>query len=158
MDQEQKSILLITEWPDPRFLRGVARYARAEGWHLGLDCVYGRGLPWGWKGQYPKSKHFENLSQIDYPEATPMFADCLWVGGWPNRNNSEDPQTYEREQKDGPGSWNSGMSRFAITRHNPNKVNVVLADGHAKTILPSELWMLRWHKESIPDEVDIAWE
>lgn len=50
MPKEQKSILLITEWPDPRFLRGVARYARSAGWHVGLDYVYGRGLPWGWKG------------------------------------------------------------------------------------------------------------
>ena len=50
MSAKQKTILLITEWGDPRFLRGVAGYARAAGWHLALDCIYGHELPWGWQG------------------------------------------------------------------------------------------------------------
>ncbi len=37
-------------WPDHRFERGVARFAREAGWHLSLDGIYGMTLPWGWKG------------------------------------------------------------------------------------------------------------
>ncbi|MBL7076227.1 MAG: substrate-binding domain-containing protein [Kiritimatiellae bacterium] len=50
MDKHQKSILLFTEWADPRFHQGVARYARRANWHLNLDAVYGRRLPADWKG------------------------------------------------------------------------------------------------------------
>ena len=50
MNKNQKSILLVAEWPEPRFLRGVARYAREASWHLSLESIYGNCLPWGWKG------------------------------------------------------------------------------------------------------------
>ena len=114
--------------------------------------------PWGWKNQYPKSKHYLKLSMIKNPEITPLFADCVWVGGWPNRNNNEMPGSKPRDQKKGPGGWSSGMTRFAILRHNANKLNVTFADGHASTISPSELWTYMWHTKSEEIEVDIGWE
>ena len=114
--------------------------------------------PWGWKGQYAKSKHYLSMASIEDASSTPLFADCLWVGGWPNRYNTESPPATQRLQSNGPGSWNSGMSRFAMTRHNTNKINITFADGHAKTISPSELWLYRWHRDSIPSEESIPWE
>jgi LacI family transcriptional regulator len=48
--KKQKSILLITEWADPRFHHGVALYAKEAGWHLTLDYIYSHILPWGWHG------------------------------------------------------------------------------------------------------------
>lgn len=48
--RNQKSILLITEWADPRFHHGVALYAKEAGWHLTLDYIYSHLLPWGWRG------------------------------------------------------------------------------------------------------------
>lgn len=45
-----RSILLATDWFEPRFNHGVARFAREHGWHLSLEAAYGRILPRGWKG------------------------------------------------------------------------------------------------------------
>lgn len=49
-NQAQRSILLLTEWGDPRFIHGVARYAKQAHWHLNIDYVYGRTLPNTWVG------------------------------------------------------------------------------------------------------------
>ena len=114
--------------------------------------------PWGWKGQYPKAKHFTNMDAIIKTTQTPLMADCLWVGAWSNRNNNEFPPAQERTQADGPGSWASGMSRFALTRHTNRTTNVSFADGHAESIKPSGLWALYWHQDSIPMNVTIDWE
>ena len=104
------------------------------------------------------ARNYRQMQDLAAALETPLLADCLWVGGWPNRNNTEWPGGRQRMQSNGPGSWNSGMGRFAMTRHNVNKVNVAFADGHVKTLLPSQLWMLRWHKDSNPVEVSIGWE
>ena len=114
--------------------------------------------PWGWKNQYPKDKHFLNMDEIQKTTRTPLMADCLWVGAWANRNNNENPPNQERTQANGPGSWSSGMSRFALTRHSNRTTNVSFADGHAESIKPSSLWALYWHQDSIPKNVTIAWE
>ena len=114
--------------------------------------------PWGWKGQYPRDQHFLNMDEIRYTTETPLMADCLWVGAWSNRNNNEFPPAQQRVQSNGPGSWSSGMSRFAITRHTNRTTNVSFADGHAESMKPSGLWQLRWHQESVPMDVSIAWE
>lgn len=51
MKEHQKAVLLVAEWADPRFQRGVAKYARQAGWHLNLDSIYSHDcLPWGWCG------------------------------------------------------------------------------------------------------------
>jgi len=50
MKKHQKAILIVTEWADPRFQRGVVRYARRSGWHLSLDFIYSNEIPWGWRG------------------------------------------------------------------------------------------------------------
>ena len=36
MSSKQKSVLLMVSWADPRFLRGIARYAKGAGWHLNI--------------------------------------------------------------------------------------------------------------------------
>lgn len=45
-----RSILLATDWFEPRFNQGVARFAHERGWHLSLEAAYSRTLPWGWRG------------------------------------------------------------------------------------------------------------
>ena len=114
--------------------------------------------PWGWKGQYPKAKHYPSMDDIRHTTETPLMADCLWVGAWANRDNNELPPSAERTQAMGEGSWASGMSRFALTRHNNGTTNVSFADGHAESMKPSGLWELYWHRDSIPREVTVAWE
>lgn len=50
MKGHTRSILIVAEWVDPRFQRGVARYVKQAGWHLNLDSVYNHVLPHGWQG------------------------------------------------------------------------------------------------------------
>ena len=114
--------------------------------------------PWGWKGQYKKEKHFTQIDDIRHTTKTPLMADALWVGAWANRDNNEFPPASERTQANGPGSWSSGMSRFALTRHSNRTTNVSFADGHAESMKPSGLWELHWHQDSVPMEVTIPWE
>ncbi len=46
---KQKSVLFIAEWVDPRFQRGVAKFAKQAGWHLNLDYIYTNEFPVGWR-------------------------------------------------------------------------------------------------------------
>ena len=50
MANHQRTILLLTEWADPRFYHGVAAYAKKAGWHLNIEYIYSRKLPTTWKG------------------------------------------------------------------------------------------------------------
>lgn len=45
-----RAVLLVTDWFDERFNRGVARFARERGWYLSLEAAYSRELPHGWRG------------------------------------------------------------------------------------------------------------
>lgn len=47
---DTRSILMMTEWTDPRFQQGVARFAKEADWHLFIEAVYINELPWGWQG------------------------------------------------------------------------------------------------------------
>ena len=112
---------------------------------------------WNWKNQYPKKKHFTNMDEIIHSSQTPVIADCMWTGAWPD-NNTEPPQAKEQMQVDGVSGWDSGVRRFAMLRHNQRNINMVFADGHAEPLRPSELWELYWHRDSVPREVTVAWE
>ena len=50
MNTKSKRVLLITEWPDPRFQRGVLRFARDAGWRLTQHHTARPELPLDWKG------------------------------------------------------------------------------------------------------------
>jgi LacI family transcriptional regulator len=45
-----RAVLLVTDWFEPRFNQGVARFARERGWYLSLEAAYSRELPHGWRG------------------------------------------------------------------------------------------------------------
>src|SRR5262249_44946512 len=85
---------------------------------------------------------------------TPLFADAMWIDGWPR-------------EADGPAKdlYNGGstqMARFTIARHGgtvaanaprnitsslglPGAVNVAFVDGHAQSVRMPMLWNLDWH-------------
>ncbi len=71
------------------------------------------------------------------PSKAPMFADCIWVDGWPMENNAP-ATTYH-------GSNNSSMGRFCTDRHG-GTINVSFNDGHVEAVPLQELWKLEWHK------------
>ena len=48
--EKRRSVLLVTEWHDPRIEVGIAKCAKENQWHLYLEPVYTGVLPWGWTG------------------------------------------------------------------------------------------------------------
>lgn len=110
--------------------------------------------PWGWKNVYRKSWHFTSTASIVRTSETPVFGDCMWVGGWPW--STSQPSAYPLSQDTGAGSWNASMNRFALARHDDN-VNIVFADGHTEAVRPPDLWKLYWHRESNPRDVTVPW-
>ena len=86
MAKHQRSILLLTEWADPRFYHGVARYAKHANWHLNLDAVYGRDLPTDWKGD--GCIHMvQSKEALDFIES--LNVPCPSVGGDAAREGRE---------------------------------------------------------------------
>ena len=120
------------------------------GWNNNRAILGGRnGIPgsygfngWNHTDMYgPNSGHFDKLYQTPDegdPGKTPIFADSIWVDGWPMEGNAPAP-TYH-------GGNNSSMARFCIDRHEGG-INVVFNDGHAETVALADLWTLTWHKE-----------
>ena len=87
------------------------------------------------------SAHYDKLYKTPEegtPVKAPIFADCIWVDGWPMENNAP-PSTYH-------GANNSSMARFCTDRHG-GTINVVFNDGHVEAVTLQNLWTLEWHKE-----------
>ncbi len=85
---------------------------------------------------------------------TPLFADAVWVDGWPKPSDVPNRDLYS-------GSNDGGLGRFAIARHGgrpangaprnvpansvlPGRNNVGFADGHVESVKLNNLWRLYW--------------
>jgi prepilin-type N-terminal cleavage/methylation domain-containing protein/prepilin-type processing-associated H-X9-DG protein len=98
------------------------------------------------------SLELENCFQ-KYSEAranTPTFADCNWVGSWPDDTD----RAYDLEEGTIIHSVGNFMGRFCIDRHSM-AINVGFVDGHAGKVTLEDLWTLSWHKEFSSAEVEI---
>lgn len=142
----------------PETRRAKIRPGRNEGW-WGTDKKPWRSLQA--EGSYGMNLWFDDqgVFQNDFPrdfylkkihEAysdTPVFADSIWVGSWP-----ESRDRMPRDQL-GKGYGNGGyphrrgyfMGRFVVDRHLGN-TNVSFSDGHVESVKLAKLWSLRWHK------------
>ena len=111
--------------------RGWNNDPRLYGGKDGIPGSYGFN-GWNHIDMYnPNHVHYDKMYQSSSegtPDNAPIFADCLWVDGWPMENNAL-PPTYQ-------GANNSSMARFCIDRHNGG-INVAFNDGHARTVPPS---------------------
>src|SRR5688572_27014252 len=61
----------------------------------------------------------------------PLFADCVWVDGFPKHDDVA-PPGFTLEQ----GSQQAGINqtyRFIMSRHNKS-INLVFADGHGENV------------------------
>ena len=79
-----------------------------------------------------------SLSQV------PLFADCMWLGGYPGAPtaNSNPPPS----QEDDIGTWETQMRRYSMKRHNDG-INIVFLDQSIRGVGIKELWGLKWHKK-----------
>ena len=112
---------------------------------------------WRWRPQY----QFETIWRIDDPNATPVFADCMWYGGNPFDYDSGTLMgtvPFFEDWYEINFSWAQDMGRFCTRRHR-KQTNVAFADGHVDQLRMSALWNLSWHREFVPrDDVDVPWD
>ena len=78
----------------------------------------------------------------------PLFADCLWLGGWP-RDSDPPPGTLA-----GAYDLDNHMRRFCMARHK-RSVNVLSLDGHAQGVVLEDLWRLKWNNDFVPIAVTL---
>jgi prepilin-type processing-associated H-X9-DG protein len=71
----------------------------------------------------------------------PVFADSIWVDGWPHETPLFAPASTLAPPRDP-----HHMHRFTIARHSKS-INVSFLDGHAERVELPRLWTLRWHAE-----------
>jgi prepilin-type N-terminal cleavage/methylation domain-containing protein len=90
------------------------------------------------------------------PSSTPVFADAVWVDGWPLETEGAARDLYN-------GGNNTFMARFTVARHGGiapaaapraisssselfGAIEVAFVDGHAGPVKLKQLWTLDWHK------------
>ena len=100
--------------------------------------------------------HYLTEGSINSPVMTPMFADSVWVDGWPVETDLPAKNLVTGDD------FNGGMLRFTIPRHSsspsaavknfsakstlPGAINMVAADNHVETVKLDNLWRYEWHK------------
>jgi prepilin-type N-terminal cleavage/methylation domain-containing protein/prepilin-type processing-associated H-X9-DG protein len=124
------------------------------------------GGNWGVTGVGPNTASFQKDGAVQVPSLTPVFGDGVWPDGWPETN---DVPAHNLQSPEAPGpdvqaadGGASGMWRFLIARHGPNRpkvpptdvsfakpfpggIDVVFFDGHAQNEPLNNLWGLAWH-------------
>jgi prepilin-type N-terminal cleavage/methylation domain-containing protein/prepilin-type processing-associated H-X9-DG protein len=68
----------------------------------------------------------------------PIFADAVWVDGWPAETDPVPTDLVLASQSGMPS-----MGRFCSWRHG-NETNVVFLDSHASRLPLGDLWTLKW--------------
>jgi prepilin-type processing-associated H-X9-DG protein len=114
------------------------------------------------------AEFFHNIKRVKNATQVPLFADCVWLEGWPynfgkipisshpnnyytdfpptdltgqNAYMSNGSQNYPQSPTSGANSYE--MDRFCIARHG-QAINIVFFDGHAETVPLANLWGLQW--------------
>jgi prepilin-type N-terminal cleavage/methylation domain-containing protein/prepilin-type processing-associated H-X9-DG protein len=113
------------------------------------------GLVMGASDDWKYSKESDVLKTAN----TPLFADAVWVDGWPEETQGPAKDLYN-------GSDDTFIGRFTIARHGgaapgsaprsisssgslTGAINIAFMDGHANPVKLRDLWTLEWHKNWI---------
>jgi prepilin-type N-terminal cleavage/methylation domain-containing protein len=103
----------------------------------------------------PDEWKFGSDASIRTTTTTPLFADAMWVDGWPRETDGPAKDLYN-------GDNNNFMQRFTLARHRgiapkaaPRNITaasglvggiqVVFVGGNASSVRLPELWKLDWH-------------
>jgi prepilin-type N-terminal cleavage/methylation domain-containing protein/prepilin-type processing-associated H-X9-DG protein len=113
------------------------------------------------------AEFFHNIKRVKNATKVPLFADCVWLEGWPYNFGfipiASNPHSYYTDfpptDLTGQNAWKSNasedypspasgansyeMDRFCIARHG-QAINIVFFDGHAETVPLANLWGLQW--------------
>lgn len=117
---------------------------------------------WLYGGDWPAEGPDQNFAfgsenRIDKPSSTPIFADSIWIHGW--------PRTTDRPTYNAYYGWNDGgLGMFLFSRHGkrfPSKenrplelplfgyLNFAFADGHVTGVKLPQFYELAWHKDFV---------
>jgi prepilin-type N-terminal cleavage/methylation domain-containing protein/prepilin-type processing-associated H-X9-DG protein len=145
--------------------------------------------PWGWKmqgdaygmkdGQMLKGSYalngwmyydatagktgynYTKQTSVVSPTTTPLFADSVWVDGWPliTHNPARNLQTAGVDT----GGLPQGLGRFTVDRHGsttptktasannyPGAINMAFVDGHSETVKLKKIYDFTWHVGYVP--------
>jgi prepilin-type N-terminal cleavage/methylation domain-containing protein/prepilin-type processing-associated H-X9-DG protein len=124
------------------------------------------GGNWGFTGVGSDTESFQKDGAVQYPTQTPVFGDGVWPDAWPETNdvpahNLQSPEGPGPDAQAAPGGA-SGMWRYSIARHGPDRptvpptdvsfakpfpggIDIVFFDGHAQNESLNNLWALAWH-------------
>jgi prepilin-type N-terminal cleavage/methylation domain-containing protein len=114
-----------------------------------------------------QDKLFRKESGIPMPTQTPVFADSIWVDGWPRTDNEPASDLYLGIQKSSAGPFFGPLGRMLIDRHGgipasnaptgvdttqrlPGAINVACSDGHVELAKLENLWNFYWNRTWVP--------
>jgi prepilin-type N-terminal cleavage/methylation domain-containing protein len=105
----------------------------------------------------PDDWKYTSETSVRKPSSTPVFADAVWVDGWPKETDGPARDLYN-------GGNNTFTARFTVARHigvapaaAPRNItatsglvggiDAVFVDGHASSVRLRDLWKLDWHND-----------
>jgi prepilin-type N-terminal cleavage/methylation domain-containing protein len=113
-----------------------------------------------------QDKVFRKESGILMPSQTPVFADSIWVDGWPRTNDAPASNLYLGIPRS-PGRFWGPLGRMLIDRHGgilassaptdvdttqrlPGAINVACSDGHVELAKLEDMWNFYWNRTWVP--------
>src|ERR1051325_11615655 len=143
------------------FLNGTQKEYRGSygynGWMYGdKDITQFRT---DWTVPDPNVLRFKKEDSFQKPTLTPVFADAIWVDGWPQEIDQPSRDLYAGLY---PGA---SIGRWTIARHGnvvsaprnvpigakmPGTINIGFADNHAEGIRLEDLWNYYWRLDWKP--------
>ena len=110
----------------------------------------------------PESWKYNKMSAVPTPTTTPLFADSVWIDGWPRENGGPAKDLYL-----GNAGGSSEIARFTVARHSVispagaprsitsgsqlvGAINVAFVDGHASMVKLLNIYTLDWHANWTP--------
>ncbi len=126
------------DWNPSGGVRSHGSYG-INGWLYGPDDPYA--------ASYQTRDFGNNAESVKHGAEVPVFADCVWVDGWPLDTDNPTFTKTESYLETGyyQGGMNTNMGRFWLNRHN-KAITVSFLDGHAEAVKLADLWTLSWHK------------
>ena len=121
---------------------------------LQSEGSYGMNLWLDNEGQYvtdfPRDRYFGQFSVA--PGDVPVYGDSVWVGSWPEANDTAPTDLQGAGYGGGnfPHERGKFMARFAINRHRGG-INIGFTDGHVAKLTVKELWTVTWHQGFVPN-------
>jgi prepilin-type N-terminal cleavage/methylation domain-containing protein/prepilin-type processing-associated H-X9-DG protein len=105
-------------------------------------------------GNLPRHEFYNKYSSVPQSTDVPLIGDSIWVGSWPDNNDVVNTGPDGKAWPDGwsPHQRGQFMGRYCIDRHR-GAINLSFVDGSARRVTRSELWLLLWHRGSVPKQV-----